>query len=211
MQVFAPSLPPVVPINQHEIQIWLNIRIKIYLWSFYVVFKTSKITYNILNNKVIYLYYLVAQVCLYNVKYFQYFVFFFFLLKKPSRGSVSCIVLCFNTRNFKKWLSKHGNFIILHINSKFCIWDQQKRKPLGNKLGTLCYHNIYPPKILTHLILQSDNSHYRPSSNSKLLFTDFITHFSSIFLCSTETFFLVISGCILGLFLLTVSYSILFH
>lgn len=30
MQVFAPSLPPIVPINQHEIQIWLNIRIKIY-------------------------------------------------------------------------------------------------------------------------------------------------------------------------------------
>jgi len=87
----------------------------------------------------------------------------------------------------------------------------RKESPSGtNELDNT---NIYPPKILTYLMLQSDYSHYRPSSiiqsySLQTLWLIFLP-FSSI--SQNTLFFLVILGYILGLFLLTVSYSILFH
>lgn len=117
-------------------------------------------------------------------------------------------VLCYFSALEFMWTSGLQNLAIsqLCIKSRIWVWDYLKSKCLRNKWKTWCYQRS-PSKIFNSSAV-ADYSHYRASSiiqscsfhTSLLIFLPFSTTAQKSF------FFPAISGCILGPFLLTVSW-----
>lgn len=176
----------------------LYISNKIDIQSFSVVFKISEITCNFKQlSNYLYISYLVSQVCLHNIKYFKYLGFFSSCWKSLLEDQ-SLVLKCSNT--WSKWPSKHGNSFTVLIKSKFGGWDHLERKLLRSQQRTGHYRHLS-----TIWCCSQDYSHYRPSSFRWLVSLPFAPAAQKTF------FFLVILGWILGLFLLTVLYHVLFH
>lgn len=173
------SQPCITLIIHHKIPISLDRSIKIYKQCIYVLFYISRMyVVFYINTSHLCHKYVYPKSNLFNIWFSS-----LFQLRKPSGGSVSCIVLlCSIWIYLKKWPSKSGHFLRLCIKAWIGVWDHLKSKYLRNKCKTWCYQHppcrtftssaaaARPQSLQTQSIIQSCSLH-----TSLLIFVPFST------------------------------------